>query len=137
MKYLLTLFLRLSTSVLAELKIDHAWVKKAPPVVPMRVAYFTFINTSSTPITITKITSPQFSAIEAHETVYQNNMYSMKALDTLTIAPHETLNFKPKGKHLMLMLPTQDISSLTAIQLNFHYAPNKTLSINAPIKELL
>jgi len=134
MKTLVFSFILLSFSSFADLTINDAWVKNAPPVVPVRAAYLTLSNDTDTPITIRKITSPQFKSIEAHETVINKGVYSMKPLNNLIITPHNSVTLKPKGKHLMLMMPTQSLNTLTHIQLNFETSDHQIIHINAPIK---
>ena len=124
----------MSFSTLADLTINEAWVKNAPPVVPVRAAYLTLSNDADTSITIRKILSPQFDRVEAHETVIKNGVYSMKPLNDLMIKPHSTVTLKPKGKHLMLMMPTQSLNDLTHIQLEFQTNDDQIIRINAPIK---
>ncbi len=138
MKTLLALYLAfISTAVLAEFKIENAWVKNAPLVVPVRAAYLTLVNKSNEKVIIKKITSPQFKSIEAHATVYRNSVYSMHPLHNLYIAPNSTLELKPRGKHLMLMMPTKPLIGLNHIQLNFHTQQGKVILVNAPIKDSL
>lgn len=137
MKILILSLLFLSFSSLAELKISHAWVKNAPPVVSVRAAYLTLNNDSNSAINIVKITSPQFNMIEAHETVLKHGVYSMKPLFNLSIKAYSSVTLKPKGKHLMLMMPTQALNQLTHIQLNFHTNDNQIIRVNAAIKDSL
>lgn len=134
MNKILLLLAFCSFSAFADLKIENAWVKNAPPVVPVRAAYLTLVNDSEDKIVITKVTSPQFKTVEPHATILKNGVYSMHALHNLTIAPKSSLLLEPAGKHLMLMMPKQSLSGLTSIQLEFHTAKNTIITINAPIK---
>ena len=127
----------LSFSALADLTINNAWIKNAPPVVPVRAAYLSLNNDSDSIIIIKKITSPQFKMIEAHETFLNNGVYSMKPISVLSIAAHSSVTLEPKGKHLMLMMPTKPLNALTHIQLEFHSSNDQIIRINAPIKNSL
>lgn len=119
----------------ADIKIQNAWVKNAPPVVPVRAAYFTLVNDSNDKVVIKTMSSPQFNMVEAHATVYKDNVYSMHPLHNLYIAPNSTLTLEPKGKHLMLMMPVKPLSGIKTIELNLTTHKNKTIKINAPIKD--
>ena len=95
---LLSMFISFfSSSLFAEILVENAWVKNAPPVAPVRAAYFTLINTSNEDVIIQKIASPQFNQVEAHETIYNNSTYSMRPIETLTIAPNSSFNSNQKA----------------------------------------
>jgi len=134
------LFLLLSLApalVHAELLIENAWVKNAPHVVPARAAYLKISNTSSTVETISHFSSTHFKMVEVHETRLNNGVYSMHQLDIIQIEPHSSVELKPKGKHLMLMMPTEPLNMLKHIQLTIHYHNGSTIQIIAPIKNSL
>ena len=137
MKILFLILFFTSLNVSADLSFNNAWVKNAPPIAPVRAAYVSLTNDSDKLLTITKITSPQFQSIEAHETFLNNGVYSMKPIHQLTIPAKSRIDLKPKGKHLMLMMPTQSLQSLTSIQLELHTDNNQIIQINAPIKDSL
>jgi len=137
MKILIFSCIFFSFSTFAGLSINSAWVKNAPPVVPVRAAYLTLNNDSDNAIIINKITSPQFQMIEAHETFLNNGVYSMKPISELSIGARSSVTLEPKGKHLMLMMPSKPINELTHIQLEFHSSDGQIIRVNAPIKNSL
>lgn len=134
MKIILLCLTLFSFSANADLKIENAWVKNAPPVVPVRAAYFTLVNDSNNKVVIDKITSAQFKIVEPHATVYKNGVYSMHPLHNLYIAPNSSLKLEPNGKHLMLMMPKQALKGLTKVDIQLHTKKGDIISINAPIK---
>jgi len=71
----------------------------------MAAGYLTLTNNTRNPVTITRVTSPQFESVAMHETVIEDGVAHMRAIGNLTLAPGEPVRFEPGGKHLMLMRP--------------------------------
>jgi copper(I)-binding protein len=69
----------------------------------MGVAYLTIDNHGSDLILIDSARSPQFDAIEIHETVYEDGVSRMRPVDVVEIPPGESVRFETGGRHLMLM----------------------------------
>jgi len=97
----------------APLTVSNVTVTQPVPGMAMSAGYLELTNNSSRSISITHVTSPQFASVEMHETVIENLVARMIALGTLTLQAGETVIFKPGGKHLMLMRPSDEIDSVT------------------------
>lgn len=116
----------------APLVVTDVSIKKPVPGMQMSAGYLTFTNDSAEPITITRITSPQFAAVEMHETIVQDGISRMAGLDELTIPARSQVVFEPGGKHLMLMRPT---GALDAVSLDFYSGDALLLSVQASAAE--
>jgi copper(I)-binding protein len=92
-------------------------VKRPLPGMQMSAGYLTFTNNSAQAITLTDVTSPQFAAVEMHESVVEDGIARMYPLGDLTILAGTTVRFEPGGKHLMLMRPIGEFESVT---IEFH-----------------
>ena len=55
------------------------------PGTRMGAGYLTLTNNTEDPITITKVTSPQYDAVEMHESVVENGIAKMRPLDSVTV----------------------------------------------------
>ncbi len=102
---------------------DSAWIRPAPPGATSMAAYFEVRNDSSEDIVIVDSDSPAFEMTMVHETVIENEVASMRHLDTLTIPAGETVSFAPLGTHMMLIGPKKpltlgDTAELTLIDQN-------------------
>lgn len=107
-------------------------VIKAPmPGMRISAGYLTLHNNSDAAITITKISSPQFGAIEMHETRIEDNVSRMVALAELTIAAGSAVSLEPGGKHLMLMRPADDLDVVT---LDFHAGEDVILTLATKVE---
>ena len=110
----------------APLAISDTVIRKPLPGMHMSAGYFTLTNNTSDSIVITHVTSPQFGAVEMHETIIEEGVARMAALGDLELAPDSTIRFQPGGKHLMLMQPAADLENVT---LEFHSRDDMVLSI--------
>ena len=88
-------------------------VKPPMPGMRMTAGYLTLRNDSGEEITIDRVTSPQFERVEMHETVIEDGVSRMQALPNVVLAPGAMVEFKPGGKHLMLMRPGDDLTTVT------------------------
>jgi copper(I)-binding protein len=106
---------------------------RAPlPGTRMAAGYLTLTNNTADPITITKVTSPQYGAVQMHESVVENGIAKMRPLDSVTVPPHGSVRFEPGARHLMLMRPT---GSQDGITLHFLAGDNLVLTLNVPAKD--
>ncbi|MDJ0751368.1 MAG: copper chaperone PCu(A)C [Woeseiaceae bacterium] len=80
-------------------------IARPMPGMKMGAAYFVLTNNTDEPIRITSVTSPQFAAIEIHETRIEDGIARMREIDALVVPPRGTVTLERGGKHLMLMRP--------------------------------
>lgn len=99
------------------LVISDVTVLRPLPGMSMSAGYFTIENRDSDAIVISSVDSPQFAAIEMHETVTENDISRMQSIPELRVEPGERVRFEPGGKHLMLMWPDESFDTVT---LNFY-----------------
>ena len=68
-------------------------------------AYMSITNISSENISIIKISCPNIKKVYLHDISVgsKNGMISMKKMDSLLITPRKTVDFKPGGKHIMIV----------------------------------
>lgn len=102
-------------------------VKRPLPGMQMSAGYLTLRNNSGESITIDQVTSPQFGNVEMHETVIENGVAKMVALEPVVLSAGSSVEFEPGGKHLMLMRPVEDLGTVT---LEFHSAGTIVLSVS-------
>lgn len=102
-------------------------IRPPMPGMQMSAGYLTLRNNSSEDITIDRVTSPQFGQVEMHETVIEGGIAKMSALGRLVLPAGAAVEFKPGGKHLMLMRPGDNLDRVT---LEFYSADTIVLSIS-------
>lgn len=97
------------------------------------VAYLTLDNAGDLPITLTRVTSPQFAAVEMHATILDDGVAGMQALDAITIAEGSSIVFEAGGRHLMLIAPRDPLAAGDEVTLEFHHDPPGLLILSAPL----
>jgi copper(I)-binding protein len=128
----LVLFIGACSSDTAPLTISDVVIRKPVPGMQMSAGYFNMTNHTSETVVITTVTSPQFDSVEMHETVIEDSVARMRGLGDLVLAPGSSVEFQPGGKHLMLMRPIEDLTSVT---LDFHAGDDVVLSINVAVTD--
>ena len=97
-------------------------VTKPMPGMKMSAGYFVLTNNTDEAIRITAVTSPQFAAVEIHETTLEDGISRMRELDALVVPPHGSVTLERGGKHLMLMRPGE-LGDRVSLQLLSDEAP--------------
>ena len=107
-------------------------VNKPRPGASMSAGYLTITNSTSDAVIITGVSSPQFAAVEMHETQIVDGVSRMRGLDSVTVPAGGSLAFSRGGKHLMLMRPTGEAGSVTLV---FHAGDVPVLTVSASAAE--
>lgn len=98
------------------------------------VAYLSLDNHSVAPITLTRITSPQFESVAMHATIVDDGIAGMQSLDSITIAENSRVVFDVGGRHLMLLSPRETLRAGDDVTLEFHYDETGVLQLNAKLQ---
>jgi len=107
---------------------DNVVVTAPGAGMPMAAGYLDITNRSGTDIRITRVSSPEYAAVEMHETVVEDGIARMREIPVLDIAADETLTFERGGRHLMLMQPVGTPGTIT---LNFYSDDVLLLTVSA------
>ena len=118
----------------APLVATEVIVTQSVPGTEVRAGYFALKNNTDAVITIDRITSPDFAAVQMHETLIENGIASMRALQELPIQAGHTVRFERGGKHLMLLRP---VGHLDVVTLQFYSDDTLLLSIDAGSEPVL
>ena len=102
----------------AQVTIDDAWIRGARPGSSVAAGYCSITNTTAVSVTIVEFVGP--GRVEMHETRTADGVSRMRPLERLTVAPGQTVNLTPGGKHLMLfeLDPAVDQTTLNAVLSN-------------------
>ena len=88
-------------------------VTRPLPGTQVSAGYLQLANNTPATITIDRVTSPDFGSVEMHESLLENGIARMRALQAVSIPANQTIRFERGGKHLMLMQPGEDINVVT------------------------
>ena len=96
----------------------------------MSAGYLSLRNNSDEAISITRVTSPEFEAVEIHTSFIEDGISKMRRTDDLIIAPRNTVTLQRGGMHLMLMRPT---GTSNDISLSFYDEKMLLLTVHTSI----
>jgi copper(I)-binding protein len=88
----------------------------------MSAGFLVLTNNTDADIRITRVTSPQFGAVEIHETTIEDGIARMRELGELVVPARGSVTLERGGKHLMLM-QARDIGDAVSLQLFDEDAP--------------
>ncbi len=125
-----TLLLTACSTNDAPLVAEDVVINAPRPAMRMSAGYLTLSNKSDAAITITGVTSPEFAAVEMHESILENGVSRMIELGELSIGAGATVAFEPGGKHLMLMGYRGESDTAT---LQFYTGDTLVLSVTAAL----
>ena len=95
----------LSFSSLADemLHSRDTWVRSLPPGTAVTAAYGSLMNHGTDTVTIVNVTSTTGTEAQMHDVIADGDQRKMMQLNSVDIAPGESLVFEPGGRHIMLL----------------------------------
>lgn len=113
-----------------DLKVDSAWIREAPANATSLAGYAVLKNTGAKALSVVSMQSAAFDKIELHESLTENGVAKMRAIDKLEIAPGGKVEFAPSGKHFMLLNPKPGLRSGDAVAIKIKDAGGCETTVN-------
>ena len=95
--------LSLSSLAVEMLHWRDAWVRSLPPGMAVTAAYGSLMNHGGDTVTIVNVTSTTGTEAQMHDVIADGDHRKMMQLNSVNIAPGESLVFEPGGRHIMLL----------------------------------
>jgi copper(I)-binding protein len=115
----------------AELTADGAWVRLPALRDNPGAAYFT-LHGGSEPATLLAVSAPFAVRTELHESMEgHGQMMAMTPLKQVAVGSRTTVEFKPKGKHVMLFDVAPNVQAGERVPLTLRFADGKTIELKA------
>lgn len=138
MKYILVvLFFVISISAQdkREMVVKDAWVR--PSAVGMNSAlFFKVTNNTNSVDTLFDASSDAADIVEVHETYMRGDKMGMRRA-VAVVNPGETIEFKPKSLHVMMIKLLKDLKIGEKIQATLHFKKAGDVEIEAEVKDLM
>lgn len=115
-------------------RVNHVWVREAPPGVEVMAGYFVLENLTGKPLALTETSSPDFGSVMMHESVVKDGEESMQEVTQVQVPAHGSVEFKPGGYHLMLMQPKKNLFSGDMVTLMLKFSDGSELAILANVR---
>jgi copper(I)-binding protein/cytochrome oxidase Cu insertion factor (SCO1/SenC/PrrC family) len=112
--------------------IMNAWVRETDANALVNAGYMTLINVGPSDVTLVKVESQSFDAVEVHEMAMADGLMKMRELTDLVIPANARARFAPGGKHLMLKKPKQhlQVGDTVDLTLTFKSGRQQTVSVD-------
>jgi copper(I)-binding protein len=113
---------------------EDPWVREPPPGMSMLAGYMILHNPSSFELTLTGASSPDFAAVEFHNSVMEDGVSRMRQETSLVLGAGEALRFVPGGRHMMLIAPGRQFSEGDKVLIELSFSDGSELHITAPVR---
>ncbi|WP_277183310.1 copper chaperone PCu(A)C [Caballeronia sp. BR00000012568055] len=122
-----------SAAQAATLEAHDCWVRAMPTTLPSS-GYFTLSNNGDKPATLTAAETPAFGMTMMHKSDTKNGTATMSMVDSVDVPAHGTLQFAPKGYHLMLEQAPKPLQVGSTIPLKLTFSDKTTLDVTCAVK---
>ena len=119
------------------LKFDNTWVRLSPPVSANSAGYFTLKNLTDKDISVTAISTPVSRKAELHDMTMVNGTMGMVHMPDFTIKANEMVEFKPAGKHLMLVGLNKPLKLDQTIDVTFTFSDETSQTVSFTVKRTM
>jgi copper(I)-binding protein len=119
----------------AELLVENAWVKLAPPSIQMSAAYMKLSNQQQTAQVITNVSADCCVTAMLHHTKAQGDKVVMDHLDKLAIPAQSSIQLLPGDLHIMLMGARYPLVLDTPIRITFTFSDGSRQDIDTIVKK--
>lgn len=119
----------------AEVQVEDAWVREAPPGARMLAAYLTLNNSGAEDLVLVEVQSPAFSHIMLHKSEVVDGVARMIHLDEIVIPAQGSVQLQPGGMHLMMPAPEARLSAGDRVPLVLIFADGNRLEVQADVRK--
>ena len=121
----------------APLEISDLQIVEPLPGSRVAAAYMILGNNTREPIVIDGFESPQFAAVELHETRMDRDVARMRKLEALTVPPETSVVLDEGGLHLMLENPVAALETDQPVTLRVRYDGAGTVIVSTTLRSRL
>lgn len=110
------------------------WVREPAPGMQMLAGYLVLHNPSDRDLELESAGSPDFAAVEFHNSVIEDGVSRMRQESRLTVPAGGSLAFEPGGRHLMLINPARELTTGDLVTIELSFADGSLLNFTAPVR---
>ncbi len=133
-KVLAILFLAGLSFAGPKIVIEEPWVRAVPPVSTMSAAFMEIENEGDEADYLVGVSSPIAEVSEIHTTIMQDGMMKMRRLKEVKIPAGESVEFKPGGKHIMLINLKKHPKPGDRVKLVLEFKKSGKIEVQAKVK---
>ncbi len=117
-----------------EISVQEPWVREVPPVSTMSAAFMKVTNTGDEDDYLVGASSDIAQVVEIHTTVMEGGLMKMRKLEKVKIPAGETVEFRPMGKHIMLIDLKKPLKRGDRVNITLIFEKSGKISVTAPVK---
>ena len=121
--------------VQGDIHVMKPWSRPLPPVSPNGAAYLTIMNMGGAPDRLVSVSTPAAERAELHTHSMEGGMAKMRRLESVAVAPGETVAFEPGGHHIMLMGLTEPLVDGKSFPLTLRFERAGDIEVEVMIME--
>ncbi len=114
--------------------VEEPWVRAVPPVSTMSAAFFEIENEGDEADTLLGVSSPVAEIVEMHATVEEDGVMKMRRMEKVVIPAKESVEFRPGGKHIMLINLKRHLRPGDKVKLILNFEKSGKVEVMAPVK---
>jgi hypothetical protein len=113
--------------------VSGAWVRLMP-MMPMGAGFFSLRNPCRADVVLSGVESTRFGEASMHETRLEAGVSRMRPLSRVVVHPGETIEFRPGGRHLMLMAPDAKVARGTRVRIVLRFDDGRRIPVEFDVR---
>jgi protein SCO1/2 len=113
--------------------IMNAWVREAHAEAKVNAGYMTLVNVGEQDVTLVKVESDAFNAIEVHEMLMVEGFMEMREITDMVIPAKGQVHLEPGGMHLMLMGPKEHLATGQQVDMTLTFSSGKKQTVSVKV----
>jgi len=114
--------------------ISAAWARATPPGVTTAAAYLTVANDGAAD-RLVGASSPAARQVLLHAEVEEHGMQHMRALESLEVPAHGSVELAPGHTHLMLVDIAAPLKPAATIEVTLHFEKAGDVTVDVPVRD--
>lgn len=119
----------------ADISVDKAWIRAAPPNAPAMAAFMTLQNNGEQDVKLLSAHVAGFGRVELHRTMDVDGMMKMVKQDFMPVPANGALELKPGSWHIMLIQPEKVPQVNEKIELTLTFDDDSSTKVSVTVKE--
>ncbi len=116
--------------------VENPWVREVPPVSTMSAAFMKIRNAGNEDDFLVGVESSVSQSAEIHTTIMEDGVMKMRMLREVKIPAGGVVEFKPMGKHIMLINLKKPLKSGERVRLVLIFKKSGRIRVEAPVKSM-
>ena len=119
----------------SNISVEHAWARPTATSVANGAAYLTIKNTGEADDTLTGAETSAAAKAELHESSMEGGVMKMRPLGDVTVPAGGSVEFKPGGKHIMLLGLKAPLMAGQSFTLTLHFKNAGAQTVNVDVAD--